>query len=162
MVFFVDCGPKIKNSKGIQNEPNNNYATNGCTTWFLVDINWLMAMMTSSNGNIFRSPVNSPHKGQWRGALMFSLICVSINSWVNNRQAGDLRRYHAHYDVNVMLCWDLVYMIHKTLVMIKLAWWLLMSWCQLDAETSATIRLIWVFIHIRIAASSLQQPHSNC
>ena len=26
---------------------------------------------------IHRSPVNSPHKGQWRGALMFSLICAS-------------------------------------------------------------------------------------
>ena len=38
------------------------------------------------------SPVNSPHKGQWRGTLMFSLICTSINSWVNNREAGDLRR----------------------------------------------------------------------
>ena len=52
---------------------------------------------------IHRSPVNSPHKGQWRGALMFSLICVWINSWVNNREAGDLRRYRAHYDVIVML-----------------------------------------------------------
>ena len=51
---------------------------------------------------INRSPVNSPHKGQWRGALMFSLICVWINGWVNNREAGDLRRYHAHYDVTVM------------------------------------------------------------
>ena len=49
-----------------------------------------------------RSPVNSPHKGQWRGALMFSLICVWINGWVNNREAGDLRRYKAHYDVTVM------------------------------------------------------------
>ena len=49
------------------------------------------------------SPVNSPHKGQWRGALMFSLICVWINGWGNNREAGDLRRYHAHYDVTVML-----------------------------------------------------------
>ena len=38
---------------------------------------------------IHRSPVNSPHKGQWRGALMFSLICVWINGWVNNREAGD-------------------------------------------------------------------------
>ena len=26
---------------------------------------------------IYRSPANSPHKGQWRGALMFSLICAS-------------------------------------------------------------------------------------
>ena len=28
---------------------------------------------------IHRSQVNSPHKGQWHGALMFSLICVWIN-----------------------------------------------------------------------------------
>ena len=47
---------------------------------------------------IHRFPVNSPHKGQWRGALMFSLICVWINGRVNNRQAGDLRCYCAHYD----------------------------------------------------------------
>ena len=43
------------------------------------------------------------HKGQWRGALMLSLVCVWINGWVNNRDAGDLRRYRAHYDVIVML-----------------------------------------------------------
>ena len=47
-------------------------------------------------------PVNSPHKGQWRGALMFSLICAWINDWVNNREAGDLRRHRGHYDVNIM------------------------------------------------------------
>ena len=52
---------------------------------------------------IHRSPVNSPHKGQWREALMFSLIRVWINGWVNNREAGDLRRYRAHYGVIVML-----------------------------------------------------------
>ena len=51
---------------------------------------------------IQRSPVNSPHKGQWCGALTFSLICVWINCWVNNSEAGDLRRYRAHYDVTVM------------------------------------------------------------
>ena len=56
---------------------------------------------------IHRSPVNSPHKGQWRGALMFSLIYVWINGWVNNREAGDLRRYLVHYDVTVMLWPDL-------------------------------------------------------
>ena len=47
-------------------------------------------------------PVNSPYKSQWRGALMFPLICVWINGWVNNREAGDLRRFRAHYDVTVM------------------------------------------------------------
>ena len=52
---------------------------------------------------IHHSPVNSPHKGQWCGALIFSLICVWMNDWVNNREAGDLRCYCAHYDVIVML-----------------------------------------------------------
>ena len=47
-------------------------------------------------------PVNSPHKGQWRGALMFSLIYAWINDWVNNRETGDLRRQCGHYDVIVM------------------------------------------------------------
>ena len=69
-------------------------------------------MMTSWNGNIFRvnghvgeihgSPVKSPHKGQWRGALMLSLICVRISDWVNDREAGDLKRNRAHYDAIVM------------------------------------------------------------
>ena len=51
---------------------------------------------------IHRSTVNSPHKCQWRGAMMFSLICVWINGWVNNRKADDLRRYCVHCDVTVM------------------------------------------------------------
>ena len=51
---------------------------------------------------IHRSLVNSPDKGQWRGALMFSLICAWTNGWVNNRCAGDLRYHCAHYDVIVM------------------------------------------------------------
>ena len=50
---------------------------------------------------IHRSPVNSPHKGQWHGALMFSLIRARINGWVNNGEAGDLRRHRSHYDVSV-------------------------------------------------------------
>ena len=51
---------------------------------------------------IHRSPVNSPHKRLWRGALMFSLFCSWINGWVNNREASDLRRHRAHYDIIVM------------------------------------------------------------
>ena len=52
---------------------------------------------------IHRSPVNFPHKGRWRRALMFSLICARINGWVNNREAGDLRRHRAHCNVIVIL-----------------------------------------------------------
>ena len=73
-------------------------------------------MMTSSNGNIFRvtgplcgeftGPGEFPTQSQWRGALMFTLICVWINGWVNNHEAGDLRRHRGHYDFNVMrLLW---------------------------------------------------------
>ena len=52
---------------------------------------------------IHRSPVNSPHKGQWRGTLMFSLICAWINGWVNNREAGHMRRHRTNYDVTLMI-----------------------------------------------------------
>ena len=51
---------------------------------------------------IHRSPMNSPHKGQWRGALIFSLICAWINGQENNRETDDLRHHRAHYDVIVM------------------------------------------------------------
>ena len=51
---------------------------------------------------IHRFSMKSPHKGQWSGALMFSLICARINHWVNSHEAGDLRRYRCHHDVIVM------------------------------------------------------------
>ena len=57
---------------------------------------------------IHRSPVNSPHKGRWREALMFSLICAWMNDWVNSGEAGDLRSYCTHYVVTVM---NMVYSI---------------------------------------------------
>ena len=64
-------------------------------------------MMASSNGNVFRDTGllcrdYSPKKGQWCGALMFSLICTRTNSWVNKGDAGDLRRHRPRYDVIVM------------------------------------------------------------
>ena len=72
------------------------------------------AMMTSSNGNIFR--VTGHLCGEFTGdrtkagdaaALWcFALICVWINGWVNNREAGDLRHYRAHYDVTVMYVYE--------------------------------------------------------
>ena len=52
---------------------------------------------------IHRSQLDSPHKGQWRGALMFSLICAWTNGWANNQDVGDLRRHRARYDVTVMI-----------------------------------------------------------
>ena len=60
---------------------------------------------------IHQSPVNSPHKGQWRRVLLFSLIWAWPSGRVNNRDAGDLRRHRPHYDVIAMsmqhfgYCW---------------------------------------------------------
>ena len=68
----------------------------------------MVVMMTSSNGDIFRvtGPLRGEftgHRGKWRGALMFSLVCAWINGWENNPEAGDLRRHRAHYGITVMI-----------------------------------------------------------
>ena len=69
--------------------------------WWRHQTDTYSALLAFYAGN---SPVTgeSPHKGRWRGALMFSLICAWRNGWVNNREAGDMRRHQAHYDVIVM------------------------------------------------------------
>ena len=64
---------------------------------------WWRHQMETFSALLAIGPVNSPHKGQWRGAFMFSLICAWINRFVNNREPGDLRRFRPHYDVIVML-----------------------------------------------------------
>ena len=66
--------------------------------------------MTSSNGNIFR--VTGPLCGEFTGpgefptqrpvTRSFDDFFDIINDWVNNREAGDVRRYRGHYDVIVM------------------------------------------------------------
>ena len=71
------------------------------TPWWRHQMETLSALLALCAGNS-PVPVNSPHKGQWRGALMFSFIYAWINDWVNNREAGDLRRQDGHYDVIVM------------------------------------------------------------
>ena len=53
-------------------------------------------MMKSSNGNIFR--VTCPLTRSFDVCLIWGWI----NDWVNNREAGNLRRHRAHYDVLVM------------------------------------------------------------
>ena len=75
--------------------------------WWRHEMETFSALLTLCAGN---SPVTgkSPHSGQWRGALMFSLICVWKNGWVNNRNSGDLRRHRVHYDVTVMIGFEYV------------------------------------------------------
>ena len=91
---------------------------------------------------IHRSPVNSPHKGQWRRSMMFSLICAWMNDWVNNREAGDLRRHRAHYDVIVM--W---YVFSKkynaTLLLVEL--WLGRVMRLRNMAIPCTLYQVWIF-----------------
>ena len=73
--------------------------------------------MTSSNGNIFRVTGHlceefTGHrwipraKASDAGLRCFLWSAYWLNGWINNREAGDLRRHCAHYDVNVMLSAD--------------------------------------------------------
>ena len=51
---------------------------------------------------IHRPPVNSPHKGQWRGTLMFSLICVSWCWWFETQSRSSWRHCNARMDFNYL------------------------------------------------------------
>ena len=88
---------------------------------------------------IHRSPANSPHKGQWHGALMFSLICALNNGWVHNREAGDLRPHRTHYDVNFNGCTDVEcqrWQFFETGVMKCLLLLWLLSWTSQIAKST--------------------------
>ena len=74
-------------------------------SWWRHQMETFSALLALCAGNS-PPPVNSPHKVQWRGALMFSFIRAWINGSVNNREAGDLRRHRTHYDVIVMCVLD--------------------------------------------------------
>ena len=93
---------------------------------------------------IHRSPMNSPHKGQGGGALVFSLICVWIDGWVNDREADDLRGYRAHYDATVM---SLNTEIYRYLPIWVRVWWMIYS-----EMTNLAISLR-TFVHPRVTVS---------
>ena len=79
---------------------------------------------------IHQSPVNSTHKGWWRGTLMFSLICAWINGWVNNREETNIHElecalysfpkwfFKSNYDSNVkqIIIWANIPMILGSII----------------------------------------------
>ena len=91
--------------------------------------------------------MNSPHKGQWRGASMFYSICAWTNDGVNNREAGDLRRHCTHYDVTIMLLQCLAE--HYVVLMRRQSeiWWgyFFLANCVLY-QSSATNHLSWMLV----------------
>ena len=75
------------------------YVRNSCLLY------WSFSKMTINGQRLI------PHKGQWREVLMFSLICSRIKGWVGNREAGDLRRHRAYYDV-ILMMWATSELMH--------------------------------------------------
>ena len=65
--------------------------------WWRHQIETFSALLAICEGN----PLDSTHKG--RGTLMFPLICAWTIGQAYNRDAGEMRRHHSHYDVTVML-----------------------------------------------------------
>ena len=98
-------------SENVINHPMTNLTNRGRIP-LLLGFCWLLVaaisrMKMSSNRNFFRVTGHlcdefTGHKGQWRRALMSSLICPRINGWENNGETGGLRRNGAHYGVTVM------------------------------------------------------------
>ena len=76
---------------------------------------WWRHQMETYSALLALCAENSAHKGQWRGALMSSLISAWLNDWVENRDAGDSRRHRAHYDVTVKF-WSLSYRCHSNYI----------------------------------------------
>ena len=95
-------------------------------TWWCHQMETFSALLALCAGNS-PVPVNSPHNGQWRGALLFTLICVWINDWVNNREAGDLRRHRGHYDVNVMNATCSTFVRHEWVIRSHVNLWDIMT-----------------------------------
>ena len=101
--------PWCQNYESVYRPLPTSIVTKQCS-WWRHQMETFSALLALCAGNS-PVPVNSPHKGQWRGALMFSLIYVWINGWVNNSETGDLRRHRGHYDVIIMdwyiaICWQ--------------------------------------------------------
>ena len=77
------------------------------TSWWRHQMETFSALLALCAGN---SPVSGEFPAQRPVTRSFDVFFDrrQLNGWVNTREAGDLRRYRAHYDVMVMLCDDIL------------------------------------------------------
>ena len=97
------------------------------------------------------------HKGQWRGALIFSLIYAWTSSWAYNGDTGDLRRHCAHYDVIVMAsamnrCPALILQANSCLVVsfLMTPYMLFPSVIVVNVSQVISWRVLWVMLYSTI------------
>ena len=97
---------------------------------------------------------------------MFSLICVGINGWVNNREAGDLRRYRAHYNVIVFFFFKYKFFNENILISMQvspkfvLKGYYLNQWWLNYRRIYASLRRLNEVIHYDIQISILDPKKS--
>ena len=105
LLVVIHCWLYVKYITGVTHDCVNKTAEIKQTKLITLISWWRHQMETFSAfwpfvRGMHRPPVDSPHKGQWRGAFIFSW---SANGWANTRDAGDLKHHLAHYDVTVMV-----------------------------------------------------------
>ena len=71
-------------------------------SWWRHQMETFSALLALCEGNSLGTG-EFPSQSQWCESLMFSLIWARTNGWVNHRDAGELRRHCAYYDVTVKI-----------------------------------------------------------
>ena len=84
-------------------------------SWWRHQMETFSALLALCAGNW---PVTGEFPSQRPVTRRFSLICAGTNGCANNRDAGDLRRHRAHYDV-VWKCFHGRVLIHPGSILIK-------------------------------------------
>ena len=111
-----DCSSPIANALVLLQSCVKPSISKKLYTWWRHQMETFSALLAICAGN-------SPHKGQWHGALIFSLICAWINDWVSNGEAGDFIRYRIHYDVTLMIWLCCVLFCCGTIIILSESMW---------------------------------------
>ena len=81
------------------------------STWWRHQMETFSALLALCAGN---SPVTGEFPAQRPMTRNFDVFFdLRLNKRLNNREAGDLRRHHTHYDVIVMEPWNIFSLFHQ-------------------------------------------------
>ena len=139
------------------NEPSFSTPHPGSTSWWwfwLVSWSSVRVSRWRHQMEIFSALLtlcagNSPVKGNDAGLWCFLWSAPWINGWVNNREAGDLRRHRAHYDVIVMM--NLIAILRQGQSKMLIIWLHRQPGARVQVERlDSTLHLVTIYICIYI------------